>query len=85
LLLAWSAVSEPTAAAERVANGGFEEGLNRWMRNGDVHLQTNRPVHGGASAIIGQGAGSLRQRVETGSGNDFTVSATIQSQRTKPS
>jgi len=49
---------------------------------GDVHLETNSPLAGNASAIIGPGAGMLAQRIATGSGNDFTVSATIQSERT---
>ncbi len=33
-------------------------------------------------SVIGPGAGSLTQRIETGGGNAFTLSATIQSQRT---
>ncbi len=65
-----------------VINGGFEDGLKAWQTTGDVHLETNRPLDGKASVIIGPGAGSLAQRIETGSGNAFTVSAVIQSQRT---
>jgi lysophospholipase L1-like esterase len=65
-----------------VINGGFEDGLKGWQTTGDVHLETNRPLDGKASAVIGPGAGSLTQRIETGSGNPFTVSATIQSPRT---
>jgi len=65
-----------------VVNGGFEDGLKGWRATGDVHLETNRPLDGKASAIIGPGPGLLTQRVETGSGNAFTVSAIIQSQRT---
>jgi lysophospholipase L1-like esterase len=53
--------------------------LKAWRSTGDVRLETNSPLDGKASAIVGPGAGSLVQRVETGSGNDFTVSATIQS------
>jgi hypothetical protein len=82
LLVAWSAASGLAVASEHVVNGGFEQGLNHWICRGTVHVQTNSPLHGKASAIVGPGAGSLRQRIETGSGNDFTVSATIQSQRT---
>ena len=65
-----------------VVNGGFEDGLGHWDLSGDVHLETNRPLAGRASAIIGPGAGILAQRIATGSGNDFTVSAIIQSERT---
>jgi lysophospholipase L1-like esterase len=65
-----------------VINGGFADGLKGWQTTGDVHLETNSPLDGKVSAIIGPGAGSLMQRIETGSGNPFTVSATIQSQRT---
>ena len=61
-----------------VVNGGFEDGLKGWQTTGDVHLETNGPLDGKASVIIGPGAGSLAQRIETGSGNAFTVSATIQ-------
>ncbi len=63
-----------------VVNGGFEDGLKAWSATGDVHLETNSPLDGRASAFIGPGAGSLVQRIETGSGNPFTVSATIRSQ-----
>lgn len=65
-----------------VINGGFEDGLKGWQTTGDVHLETNSPLDGKISAVIGPGAGSLLQRIETGSGNPFTVSATVQSQRT---
>ncbi|MGH7994437.1 MAG: hypothetical protein ACREDQ_13025, partial [Limisphaerales bacterium] len=65
-----------------VVNGGFEDGLKAWQPTGDVHLETNRPLDGRVSVIIGPGAGSLAQRIETGSGNAFTVSAVIQPQRT---
>src|SRR5215469_9097809 len=65
-----------------VVNGGFEEGLKGWQTNGEVRLETNNPLNGKASVIIGPGAGSLTQRIETGSRNAFTLSATIQSQRT---
>ena len=61
-----------------VVNGGFEDGLKAWQTTGDVHLETNSPLDGKASALIGPGAGSLAQRIETGSGNAFTLSATIQ-------
>lgn len=66
----------------KVVNGGFEEGLAGWKATGDVHLETNSPLEGKISAVIGPGAGSLSQRIDTGSGNDFTMSATIQSQLT---
>ena len=65
-----------------VVNGGFEDGLKAWQTTGNVHLETNSPLEGKASVIIGPGAGSLAQRIETGSGNAFTVSAILQSQRT---
>lgn len=66
----------------QIVNGGFEDGLKGWKPTGDVHLETNSPLAGKASALIGPGPGSLSQRIDTGSGNDFTVSATIQSQLT---
>src|SRR4029077_1530022 len=69
-------------AGQFVLNGGFENGFNGWQLSGEVRLETNSPLDGKASANIGPGAGSLTQRIETGSGNDLTVSATIQSQRT---
>jgi lysophospholipase L1-like esterase len=69
-------------AGQFVTNGGFENGFKAWQTAGDFHLETNSPLDGKASAIIGPGAGSLTQRIETGSGNDLTVSAIIQSQRT---
>jgi len=65
-----------------VVNGGFEDDLQGWQTTGDVHLETNSLRDGKASVIIGPGAGSLAQRIETGSGNAFTVSAILQSQRT---
>jgi lysophospholipase L1-like esterase len=81
LVLMWSATSGAAQPLQRVINGGFEDGLKGWRATGDVHLETNRPLDGKASAIIGPGAGSLTQRIETGSGNDLTLSATIQSER----
>ena len=65
-----------------VVNGRFEDGLKGWQATGDVRLETNSPLDGKASVFIGPGAGSLTQRIETGSRNAFTISATIQSQRT---
>jgi lysophospholipase L1-like esterase len=65
-----------------VVNGGFEDGLKGWQSSGDVHLETNNPLDGKVSAIIGPGAGSLTQRIAAGGGNAFTLSATIQAQRT---
>ncbi|HEV2330141.1 MAG TPA: SGNH/GDSL hydrolase family protein [Verrucomicrobiae bacterium] len=65
---------------EKVVNGGFVAGLKSWQVSGDVRLQTNVLV--GKSmvfACIGPGAGSIAQRIETGSGNPFTLSAIIQS------
>jgi lysophospholipase L1-like esterase len=81
LLLALAARSELEQSSQRVINGGFEDGLKAWQTTGDVHLEKNNPLDGNASAIIGPGPGSLTQRIETGSGNDLTLSATIQSQR----
>jgi lysophospholipase L1-like esterase len=75
----------PTLFADqysKVVNGGFEEGLTAWRSTGDVHLETNSPLDGKASASIGPGTGSLRQRVETGSGIHLTFSAIIKSERT---
>src|SRR6266481_9359218 len=69
-------------SSQRVVNGGVEEVLKRWQFSGDVHLETNNPVDGKASVLIGPGAGSLSQRIEVPRGNDFTASAFIQSQRT---
>jgi lysophospholipase L1-like esterase len=68
--------------SQRVLNGGFEQGLKGWHAIGSVHLETNRPLAGRISALIGPGPGSLTQRIETGNGNDFTVYATIQSAST---
>jgi lysophospholipase L1-like esterase len=65
-----------------VVNGGFEDGLKAWQITGNVQLETNNPLDGKASVIIGPGAGSLAQRIETGSGNALTVSAILPSQRT---
>jgi lysophospholipase L1-like esterase len=69
-------------SSQRVINGGFEEGLKAWQFTGDVHLETNSPLAGKASVLIGPLEGSLSQRIEVPRGNDFTVSAFIQSQRT---
>jgi lysophospholipase L1-like esterase len=69
-------------SSQRVVNGGFEEGLKAWQVTGNVHLQTNSPLDGKASVLIGPGEGSLTQRIEISPGNDFTASAFIQSQRT---
>jgi len=63
-----------------VVNGGFENGLKAWRAVGDVHLETNRPLNGKVSGIIGPGAGSLAQRIKIGRVNAFTVSAVIQPQ-----
>ena len=82
LLLAIQCTTLAAAPSFKVINGGFENGLSGWHATGDVHLQTNSPLEGRVSALIGPGAGSLTQRIETGSGNDLTVSATIQSERT---
>jgi lysophospholipase L1-like esterase len=64
-----------------VVNGGFQDGLRGWQITGDTHLETNAS-DGKVSVVIGPGAGSLAQRIETGSRNAMTVSATIQSQQT---
>src|SRR5882762_4558022 len=82
LLLLFSAASGLAESPQRVLNGGFEDGLKGWHFSGNVRLETASPLEGKASVLIGPGPGSLTQRIETGSGNDFTVSATIQSQRT---
>lgn len=66
---------------EKIVNGGFAAGLKGWRITGDVHLQTNS-LDGKVCACIGPGAGSLAQRVETGSGNPLTVTAIIQSKLT---
>lgn len=79
LLLAGSAVCGSALSSQRVVNGTFEQGLKGWKSSGDVRLETNNPIEGKISATIGPGIGSLSQRIRTGSGNDFTVSANIQS------
>jgi lysophospholipase L1-like esterase len=80
LLLSGSVVSGSAQSSQRVVNGTFEQGLKGWESSGAVHLETNNPLEGKISASIGPGTGSLLQRIRTGSGNDFTVSADIQSQ-----
>ena len=65
-----------------VVNGDFEKGLTAWKASGAAHLETNSPLAGNASAVLGPGAGSLSQRVEIGSGNDFNLSAIVQSEHT---
>src|SRR5215831_13264685 len=82
LFLLLAAVPEPCRSSQLVLNGGFEEGLKSWRATGDVALETNRALDGAVSACLGPRAGSITQRIETGSGNDFTVCATIQSQQT---
>ena len=82
LLSWWFCTTLFAGQNSKVVNGGFEEGLTAWRSTGDVHLETNSPLDGNASASIGPGAGSLRQRLETGSGIHLTVSATIKSERT---
>jgi lysophospholipase L1-like esterase len=67
---------------DKVVNGGFEAGFKGWRTTGDVNLETNSPLDGKISAVIGPGAGSLTQRVEISNVNPFTVSVTIQSPRT---
>ena len=81
-LLLFSVAATVAQSPRVVINGGFEDGLKAWKSKGDVHLETKKPLEGKASAIIGPGPGSLTQRIETGSGNDLTVSAIIQSQLT---
>src|SRR6266403_4059587 len=61
-------------SSQRVVNAGFEEGLKAWQVTGSVHLQTNSPLHGKVSVLIGPGEGSLTQRIEIAPGNDFTAS-----------
>jgi lysophospholipase L1-like esterase len=66
----------------KLINGRFEDGLTAWLATGDVHLETNEPLAGRISARIGPKAGSLVQRIETGSGNHLTLTATILAQPT---
>jgi lysophospholipase L1-like esterase len=82
LLLAAQCSTLFAAPNFKVVNGSFEDGLTGWRTTGEVHLETNSPLDGKASAIVGPGAGSLAQRIEIGSGNDFTLSAAIKSQLT---
>lgn len=82
LLLAVQCTTAVAGPGFKVINGGFENGLSGWQATGDVHLETNSPLEGNASAAIGPGAGQLSQRIEIGGGNDFTLSAAIKSQRT---
>jgi lysophospholipase L1-like esterase len=81
-LLLFTAASALAQTPQLVVNGGFEDGLKAWQSKGDARLETKKPLDGKTSAIIGPGPGSLTQRIETGSGNDLTVSAMIQSQLT---
>lgn len=81
LLLLFSTVLGLAEAPQPLLNGGFEDGLKGWQSTGDVHLETNNPMDGKAAVLIGPGAGSLIQRIETGSGNHLTLTATIQAPR----
>src|SRR5215469_11742476 len=72
----------PALSSQYVVNGGFEDGFKGWHTTGAVHLEAGNPLDGKASVIIGPGAGTMTQRMETGCGNDLTVSATIQSMLT---
>ena len=82
LLLMTVCTASAVSLDDKVVNGGFESGLKGWQTIGDAHLEINSPLDGKISAVIGSGAGSLTQRIETGGGDAFTVSATIQSQCT---
>src|SRR5215469_10665990 len=82
LLLVFGCATAFASQSFSVINGDFEKGLTAWTASGAVHLETNSPLEGKASAILGPGAGSLTQRIETGSGNDFTLSALVQSEHT---
>ena len=82
LLAAFCTAPAADQDSNLVVNGRFEDGLKAWQTIGDVYLETNGPSPGEVSAVIGPGAGSLAQRIETGGDNAFTLSATIQSQRT---
>jgi lysophospholipase L1-like esterase len=66
---------------EKVINGRFDDGLKGWQISGDVHLEKSAS-HGKVVACIGPGAGSMAQRIETGNGNPFTLSASVESART---
>jgi lysophospholipase L1-like esterase len=79
LVMFWAA--HASGQDDKVVNGGFGDGLKGWQTTGDVHLQTNI-ADGKVSACIGPGAGSLVQRIETGGGNAFTLSALILSRHT---
>jgi lysophospholipase L1-like esterase len=81
-LVATCATAPASSRDFQVVNGAFEDGLKGWKSTGDVHVETHGPLEGKASVIIGPGPGSVSQRIDTGSGNDFTVSAMIQSQLT---
>jgi lysophospholipase L1-like esterase len=76
----WPAIA--TGRDEKVVNGQFADGLKGWQTTGNFHLITNSSLEGKVSVILGPGAGSLIQRVQTGSGNPFTLSATFESQHT---
>ncbi|HUA39311.1 MAG TPA: SGNH/GDSL hydrolase family protein [Candidatus Sulfopaludibacter sp.] len=82
LLTAFFTAQAADPDSNLVVNGGFADGLKDWQTTGDVRLETNSPLAGKVSVIIGPGTGSLTQRVETDSGNPFTVSATLRAQRT---
>ncbi len=81
-LFAAISIASGADADSRVINGGFEAGLTAWQAAGEVHLETNHPVAGKISAQIGPGMGTLSQRIDTGSGNHLTVSATIEAATT---
>src|SRR5690242_8200849 len=46
-----------TDVSTNLVNGSFEDGLTGWQVNGDVTLETAKPMEGKASLRIGPGAG----------------------------
>ena len=65
-----------------LVNGGFEDGLNGWQVEGDVHLETIAPMEGKASLRIGPGVGSVSQSVWTGNGDHLGISVAVKSEPT---
>ena len=79
--MGYCAAPAADSGPDLVVNGDFRGGLKGWQVTGHVHLETNA-LDGKVSVAIGPGTGSLTQRMETGSGNPFTVAATLRSPHT---
>lgn len=66
LLVVLPILAAASAAApeepNRIVNGGFEDGLAGWTRQGDVNVEPQAPLSGKASLRIGPGKGLVTQR-----------------------